>query len=116
MLQQFFRPNARVRTQPYLVMVILQIVLALAIWMFSKSELLPNPVEILGAMKRLATEDTLIHELITSTSLSLQAMFIAVLLSLLISYATVMPFFRPQGGVSCLDDSHRSDSINRSDD
>jgi NitT/TauT family transport system permease protein len=97
MLQQFFRPNARVRTQPYLVMVILQIVLALAIWMFSKSELLPNPVEILGAMKRLATEDTLIHELITSTSLSLQAMFIAVLLSLLISYATVMPFFRPLG-------------------
>ena len=78
-------------------MVAFQAIVALALWMFSKSELLPNPIEILNALKKLASQDGLIQELMTSTFLSLEAMGIAIVLSLIIAYATVLPFFRPLG-------------------
>jgi len=94
-LKKLFFPNARMPRNQYLILVLVQVVLALGLWMFSKSELLPTPVEILAAMKRLATEDILIRELITSTALSLEAMLIATAISLAIAYATVLPFFRP---------------------
>ena len=96
-IKNLFYPNAKVPHSQYWLMVGFQVIVALALWMFSKSELLPNPIEILNALKRLATEDTLIQELLTSTFLSLKAMLIAIVISLLISYATVIPFFRPFG-------------------
>ncbi|MEI6410116.1 MAG: nitrate ABC transporter permease [Bacteroidota bacterium] len=98
MLNQFkkiFVPNARMAQSPYLMLIVVQVVLALGLWMFSKSELLPTPVEIFAALSRLVSEDGLIQELVTSTALSLESMLIATIISLLISYATVMPFFRP---------------------
>ncbi len=95
MLKNIFTPNARLNQQTWLLLIAFQIVAALALWMFSKAEILPTPVEILSALKRLVTEDTLLQELVTSTFLSLKSMLIAIVISLLIAYATVMPFFRP---------------------
>jgi NitT/TauT family transport system permease protein len=76
-------------------MAALQAIIAVLLWTFSRSELLPSPMEIIGAGSRMISEDNLIQELITSTGLSLVAMFMATILSLLISYSTVLPFFRP---------------------
>lgn len=96
-IKALFYPNAKVSKSNYGLMVAFQIVAALAFWMFSKSELLPNPLEIINAISRLASTDGLIQELMTSTFLSLEAMLIAIVISLIISYATVLPFFRPLG-------------------
>lgn len=90
-----FRPNKIINRPTFMAMVALQVVLALIIWFIGSSELLPNPVEILQALKRLITEDTLIQELVTSMWLSIESMLIAIIISLLVSYATVIPFFRP---------------------
>ena len=96
-IKALFFPNAKITGSNYAIMVAFQIIAALAFWMFSKSELLPNPLEIINAVSRLASTDGLIQELMTSTFLSLQAMLIAIVISLIISYATVLPFFRPLG-------------------
>jgi NitT/TauT family transport system permease protein len=96
-LKKVFSPNVHISRSPYMILVVIQVVIAFALWMFSRSELLPTPIEIFSALQRLMTQDGLIQELITSTTLSLQAMLIATVISLLISYATVMPFFRPFG-------------------
>ena len=96
-IKNLFYPNAKISSSNYWIMVGFQAVLAMALWIFSKSELLPNPLEILNALKKLTSEDGLIQELMTSTFLSLEAMLIAIVVSLLIAYATVLPFFRPLG-------------------
>ena len=90
-----FRPNKSIGKRSWVVMITLQVVLAIGLWFALSSVLLPTPIEILAALKRLTTEDTLIQELFTSMWLSIKSMLIAVVISLLISYATVMPFFRP---------------------
>jgi NitT/TauT family transport system permease protein len=90
-----FRPNTRPERPVWFGMVAFQIILALAIWFLAKSPLLPSPVEILAAAQRLITQDTLLQELFTSLWLSVKSMAIAIVISLIISYATVMPFFRP---------------------
>jgi NitT/TauT family transport system permease protein len=96
-LKRVFRPNARLSQSPYLLMVGAQVLIALLCWSFNQSEILPTPFEIFGALNRLVTEDILLQELIMSTWLSLESMLIATVISLLIAYATVMPFFRPLG-------------------
>jgi NitT/TauT family transport system permease protein len=69
----------------------------LLLWFTSQSPLLPTPVEIVKALGRLFREENLAYELLNSTWLCVKSMGIAVLISLLISYATVIPFFRPLG-------------------
>lgn len=94
-MQNLFKPNAQPSRQLWLMMVVFQVVLALAVWFLAQSPLLPTPIEIFAALKRLISQDTLIQELFTSLWLSVKSMCIAIVISLTISYATVVPFFRP---------------------
>ncbi|MFN8353076.1 MAG: hypothetical protein U0Y10_01405 [Spirosomataceae bacterium] len=94
-LLDLFRPNKTIDSRTWGLMIGVQIILAIGLWFGLSSELLPTPLEILRALKRLATEDILIQELFTSMWLSVQSMLIAIVISLGIAYATVMPFFRP---------------------
>ena len=94
-LLDLFRPNKTIDSRTWGLMIGVQIILAIGLWFGLSSELLPTPLEILRALKRLATEDILIQELFTSMWLSVQLMLIAIVISLGIAYATVMPFFRP---------------------
>lgn len=92
-----FIPNARNSRSVMGIMVAIQIVLALVIWSFSKSPIFPTPLEILRALGRLFSEQDLAYDLWVSTWLCLKSMCIALIISLLITYASVVPFFRPLG-------------------
>jgi NitT/TauT family transport system permease protein len=94
-IKSLFQPNGKPDSSSFLLMAALQAVIAIGVWTFSRSELLPSPMEIVGAFGRMVSEDNLIQELATSTILSLTAMGIATILSLLIAYATVLPVFQP---------------------
>lgn len=89
------KPNGRPARSTFLIMVVVQVMLALLLWFLSNSPLLPTPIEIMSALKRLIVSEDLLPELWTSMVLSLESMGIAILISLLIAYATVVPFFRP---------------------
>jgi NitT/TauT family transport system permease protein len=92
-----FRPNTRNSRSTIAIMVALQVAVLLALWITSPFKWLPTPMDIWAALGRLIQQQNLLYELWNSTWLCLKAMGIAILISLLISYLTVIPFFRPVG-------------------
>ena len=75
-------------------MVGLQLLMLLSIWLFSPTVFLPKPKEVFQALSEMWFAG-LGGELITSFYLNLQAIAISTILSLLLAYLTVIPFFRP---------------------
>jgi NitT/TauT family transport system permease protein len=96
-IKPLFTPNARNSRSTLTLMVAIQVVILLVLWFLSKSTIIPTPVEILQALGRLFSEQNFAYEIWTSTWLCLKSMFIAIIISLLVSYATVIPFFKPLG-------------------
>ena len=87
-------PNRVISKQTVRWMVGFQLVLLFFIWIFSPTLFLPKPKEVWQALGEMWMEG-LGGELITSFVLNLEAIALATLLSLLMAYLTVIPFFRP---------------------
>ena len=92
---EIFKPYGKTDKSTIRIMVVFQIIVVGLLWTFSNSPLFPTPMEIIRSLQRLISEDNLLQELWTSMALSIESMLIAIVISLLISYATVIPFFRP---------------------
>lgn len=69
--------------------------LALLLWLGSPFVVLPRPGEVLRAFQSLWMEEGLGRELATSFTLNLEALALTLAISLLLSYLTVIPAFRP---------------------
>jgi len=93
--KRIFAPNHTLSKPVLFGMVSFQIIITLFWWFSQSSELMPKPSEILSALSRMVTEEKIIPELWSSALLSMKSMTIAVVVSLIISYLTVLPFFRP---------------------
>ena len=89
-----FAPNAVLSKNAVRILIATQVALAFLLWAFSPFVLLPKPTEVFSALGDLWNQG-LGSELITSFYLNLQAIALATAVSLLLAYATVMPFFRP---------------------
>ncbi|MGD0910033.1 MAG: nitrate ABC transporter permease [Candidatus Acidiferrales bacterium] len=89
-----FSPNAAISKNTLRILVAAQVVIVFLIWSFSPSALIPKPGEVLKALGDM-WQQGLGAELITSFYLNLESIALATILSLLLAYATVMPFFRP---------------------
>lgn len=89
-----FSPNAVLNKNAVRALVFTQIVILLVLWIFSPFVLLPKPGEVISALGDL-WQQGLGAELITSFYLNLQAIAVATVVSLLLAYATALPFFRP---------------------
>lgn len=90
-----FRPNAILPRHTLRLMVVGQFVVFLLYWLKAASPLLPQPTEIGQAFGQLTIHDNLLGELATSLTLVSWGIFYTVGLSLVISYLSVIPFFRP---------------------
>jgi len=90
-----FTPNKAISHSAARLLVGGQIVVFLLIWMFSPTVFLPKPGEVLQSFGYLWTQEGLGGELITSFLLNIEALFWATIVTLALSYASVMPFFRP---------------------
>lgn len=73
-----------------------QIVLLLIWWQFVTPDIIPKPSEILSSLKDL-WEDGFGVQIFISLTFYAQALFIATIFSLLLTYSTAMAFFRPIG-------------------
>lgn len=87
-------PNRVISKQTVRWMVGFQLLLLFFIWVFSPTVFLPKPKEVFQALSEMWVQG-LGGELITSFYLNLQAIALSTLLSLLLAYLTVIPFFRP---------------------
>jgi NitT/TauT family transport system permease protein len=90
-----FAPNRVVSPTTFKLIILVQVAAALAFWWTSPIEVLPTPPEVLGALRTLWLEQGLGRELWTSFTVNLEALALTLAISLLLSYLTVVPFFRP---------------------
>jgi len=87
-------PNRVISKQTVRWLVGFQLLVLFFIWIFSPTVFLPKPMEVFHALGEMWMQG-LGGELITSFFLNLQAIALSTLLSLLLAYLTVIPFFRP---------------------
>jgi len=87
-------PNRVISKQTLRWVIGFQLLMLFFIWVFSPTVFLPKPKEVFQALSEMWMEG-LGGELITSFYLNLQAIALSSILSLLLAYLTVVPFFRP---------------------
>ncbi|HXO74637.1 MAG TPA: hypothetical protein VN824_05385, partial [Puia sp.] len=88
-----FRPFEKISRQTFLIMVVSQVLFTLLIWQLSPGGLIPQPTHVLSALGQLLTTRLLIDNLLVSLVLTLQAMFYSIVITLIFSYLSVIPFF-----------------------
>jgi NitT/TauT family transport system permease protein len=92
-----FSPNKTIDKKTFYTMAAGQGILVLLFWIFLCPVLLPQPLEVLKAWKHLASNGGLIQDLYGSTKLCFHALIIASIVSIIISYLVILPWFRPLG-------------------
>jgi NitT/TauT family transport system permease protein len=90
-----FSPNKTISRTSLNIIIIFQVFVALLIWMNSPFKVLPTPLEVLQSFQILWTTQGLGQEVATSLILNIEALAIASLIALGLSYSTVLPFARP---------------------
>lgn len=94
-LKRAFLPNRRVNSMTALGLVIFWLLSMLLVWAFSPFASLPTPHEVLTALNSLWWQRGLGPELLTTIKLILNSVLLTVVISMVLSYATVIAFFRP---------------------
>ena len=92
---EVLRPNRIISPTAMKILIACQALAALLLWMGSPWEVLPRPLETLTALRSLWLEQGLGRELFASLAMNVKALAITAVLSLGLSYLTVIPFFRP---------------------
>ncbi|HXB06634.1 MAG TPA: hypothetical protein VNW04_05955 [Puia sp.] len=90
-----FKPFSTISRSTFFIMVLLQVFFALIVWQLSPGGLIPGPLKVLGALGQLLTGPLLFDNLFASLLLTLKALLYSLVLTLLFSYLSVLPFFRP---------------------
>lgn len=90
-----FSPNRVVSPATMQIIIVIQIAVALLIWIKSPFKVLPQPGEVMRALQSLWMTQGLGQELLISFKLNLEALAWSTLFSLGLAYSTVLPFFRP---------------------
>ncbi|PWV56905.1 ABC transporter permease [Chitinophaga sp. S165] len=93
-MKKIFQPFAIINKQTFLIMVLLQVVLALGLWHIASDGLMPQPGKVLAALASLSATKTLIDNVLVSLALTVKAMLYAIVITLVIAYLSVLPFFK----------------------
>jgi NitT/TauT family transport system permease protein len=94
-LARAFVPNRAVDGFTALVLVGFWVFTILVVWLLSPWATLPKPGEVFSTFSTLWTEYGMGAELLTTFGLILKALAFTIVISMLLSYATVIAFFRP---------------------
>ena len=95
-VKHLFSPNKNINRTTFVALCCIQAAVALTIWSLAVSPVIPKPMGVLHAWMGLMRGDFM-TELMTSSILAIQSVFLTFIISLGISYAAILPFFRPLG-------------------
>lgn len=90
-----FLPNRLISKKAFMAIMVVEMALALLVWINSPFEVLPKPGEVFAAFGRLWMEQGLSRELWTSFMFNMEALGLSALISLVLAYLTVLPVFQP---------------------
>ena len=88
-----FLPNRAISANTLRLIIGVEVLLGLAVWLFSPFEVLPKPLEVWASLQSLWLTRGLGQELPVSFALNLKALAWSSLISLLLAYLTVIRFF-----------------------
>ncbi len=94
-LARIFLPNRAISSSTMGMLILAEAAIALCIWIFSPFKVLPRPMETLSALQNLWMTQGLGQDLFVSLKLNIYALGITAAMSLILSYLTVVPLFRP---------------------
>jgi NitT/TauT family transport system permease protein len=100
-LARIFLPNRAVDRATMLGLVAIWVVAAFVVWVASPWQSLPGPGEVWSAFGRLWWHGGMGPELFTTLKLITHALLLTVVISLALSYLTVIAFFRPLVAAVC---------------
>lgn len=95
MYKKLLKPNAILNGRQNDILMLCQVLFVFALWNVVNSTLFPKPQEIGKALVDLVLNKGVFRDFIKSIGLCCKAMLYAIIVSLLLCYASVLPLFRP---------------------
>ena len=93
-MKNIFHPYKMISLQTFIIMVVLQVIITIALWHTMADGLIPKPGNVAEAFWGLLQTRLLMDNILVSLALTLKAMFYSIVITLFFSYLSVMPFFR----------------------
>jgi sulfonate transport system permease protein len=93
-MKNLFHPFKRISRQTFIVMIVLQVIVALTLWHTMSDGLIPKPLKVAQAFFGLLSTKLLMDNILVSLVLTLKAMLYSIVITLFFSYLSVLPFFR----------------------
>jgi ABC-type nitrate/sulfonate/bicarbonate transport system permease component len=95
-LKKIFSPLTQIKGRTSVSLIVIEALVALLLWeIFGQNGLIPTPTKILAAVLRIVTSETFIDNLFSSLALTFTGMGISIVVALLVSYLSLIPFFAP---------------------
>lgn len=93
-MKNLFHPFKRISRQTFIIMIVLQVIVALTLWHTMSDGLIPKPLKVVQAFFGLLSTKLLMDNILVSLVLTLKAMLYSIVITLFFSYLSVLPFFR----------------------
>ena len=90
-----FKPFALLNANVLKLLGLGQVLFLVLVWATASLGTVPSPLEVLNALDKLASTEGLLFELATSAFTNMKALALSTVISLMLVYATIIPFFRP---------------------
>lgn len=94
-VKNVFLPLSSISKQAVLFLVLAEAIVALLAWHFTGNGLIPSPFRVMDALLKLLSNAEFYDELFKSIGLSFKGMGISLVVAVLISYLSLVPFFNP---------------------
>src|ERR1044071_7955826 len=93
-MKDLFQPFKRINKQTFIIMLVLQLVVAIILWHTTANGLIPKPGKVAEAFFDLLPSGLLLDNISVSLMLTLKAMFYSIIITLFFCYLSVLPFFK----------------------
>ncbi len=96
LLRKVFSPLTQIKGRTSVMLIVIEALVALLLWeIFGRNGLIPTPSKILAAVGRIVSSDSFVDNLFSSLGLTLTGMGISIMITLVVSYLSLIPFFTP---------------------
>ncbi len=94
-LKAIFEPLRVLDKRTMTILLVAEAAIALLVWQLSGGGLIPTPDKVLKAIGTIFTMPDFIDNLFASITLTIKGMGISIIIALIISYLSIVPFFQP---------------------
>jgi ABC-type nitrate/sulfonate/bicarbonate transport system permease component len=95
-LKKIFNPLTQIKGRTSILLVVIEALLALLLWeIFGSNGLIPTPSKIMASVFKIVGTDFFIDNLFSSLALTLTGMGLSIVIALVVSYLSLIPFFAP---------------------